>query len=165
MSSFSIANTLVLRNFYNGNRNYVVKTSREDVSTDKLSYTDSVALRRAVKKLGSYDFKNAEEDDIEEMVRGFIDTYNYTLDSSKYSTNRSVQSAYKNMKKLAETYADDLADVGIKADSSGYLKLSSSAKTNIKGARFQEKLGSDSTFMKQLSTYAKQISSHIDLYL
>lgn len=165
MSSFSIANTLVLRNFYNGNRNYVVKTSREDVSTDKLSYADSVALCRAVKKLGSYDFKNADEDDLEEMVRGFVDTYNYTLDSSKYSTNRSVQSAYKGIKKLAETYADDLEDIGIKADSSGYLKLSSSAKSNIKGSRFQEKLGSDSAFMKQLSSYAKQISNHIDLYL
>lgn len=165
MSSFSIANTLILRNFYNGNRNYVVKTSREDVSTDKLSYADSVALRRAVKKLGSYDFKNADEDDLEEMVRGFVDTYNYTLDSSKYSTNRSVQSAYKGIKKLAETYADDLEDIGIKADSSGYLKLSSSAKSNIKGSRFQEKLGSDSAFMKQLSSYAKQISNHIDLYL
>ena len=165
MSSFSIANTLTLRNFYNGNRNYAVKASRSDISTDKLSYADSVALRRAVKKLGSYDFKNAGEDDIEEMVRGFIDTYNNTLDSSRYSTNRSVQSAYKGFKKLAETYADDLEDIGIKVDSSGYLKFSSSAKTNIKGSRFQEKLGSGSDFMKQLSTYAKRISSHIDITL
>lgn len=165
MSSFSVANTLALRNFYSSHRSLCVKTNRDNLSSDKLNYADSLALRRAVKKLGNYPFKNADKSDIEMTIRGFVDTYNYTLDSCKQSTNKSVTSAYKNIQKLASNYEKELANIGITTNSSGYLKLSSSAIENISSTKFANMFGSNSQFMKQLSTYAKQISNHVDIYL
>lgn len=165
MSSFSVANTLALRNYYSTHRSLSVKTNRDDISSDKLNYADSLALRRAVKKLGNYQFKSADKSDIEMTIRGFIDTFNYTLDSCKKSTNKSVASAYKNIQKLSSNYQKELENIGITTNSSGYLKLSSSAIENISTTKFANMLGSDSRFMKQLSSYAKQISNHVDLYL
>ena len=164
MASFSVANTLALRNFYNSNRTLAVKSNRSDASTNKLNYADSLALRRAVKQLDAYDFDNAKESDLEEKVRAWIDTYNYTMESCKPSTNTSVASAYKGLKNLTKEYADELENVGIKADSSGYLKMSSSATKNISGSRFKSLLGKDSEFMKKMGSYARRISNHVDLY-
>ena len=164
MASFSVANTLALRNFYNSNRTLAVKSNRSDASTNKLNYADSLALRRAVKQLDVYDFDNAKKTDLEEKVRAWVDTYNYTMDSCKSSTNISVASAYKGLMNLTKEYADELENLGIKADSSGYLKMSSSATKNISGSRFKELLGKDSEFMKKVGTYAKRIASHVDLY-
>lgn len=164
MASFSVANTLALRNYYNSNRTLSVKNNRSDATTNQLNYADSLALRRAVKQLDAYDFDNAKKTDLEEKVRAWVDTYNYTLDSCKSSTNTSVTSAYKGLKNLTKEYADELENLGIKADSSGYLKMSSSATKNISGSRFKELLGKDSEFMKKVGTYAKRIASHVDLY-
>ena len=164
MASFSVANTLALRNFYNSNRTLAVKSNRNDASTNKLNYADSMALRRVVKQLDTYDFDNAKKTDLEEKVRAWVDTYNYTMDSCKSSTNTSVASAYKGLKNLTKEYADELENLGIKADSSGYLKMSSSATKNISGSRFKELLGKDSEFMKKVGTYAKRIANHVDLY-
>lgn len=164
MASFSVANTLALRNFYNSNRTLAVKSNRSDASTNKLNYADSLALRRAVRQLDAYDFDNAKESDLEEQVRAWIDTYNYTMESCKSSTNTSVTSAYQGLKNLTKEYADELENVGIKVDSSGYLKMSSSATKNISGPRFKSLLGKDSEFMKKMGSYARRISNHVDLY-
>ncbi len=162
MASFTITNSLYLRNFYNENRSLCIRSNRSDASTNKLNQADASALRRAVKSLGDFDFENATKSELTSELKAFLDTYNYTLDSAKNSTNVSIQSSYKGLKKLTQEYQKELENLGIKADANGYLKMSDSATKNIKGKRFGKFLGGDSEFVKQLGTYAKKISSHID---
>ncbi len=163
MSSFMIANTLALRNNYTDDRSLSVKTNRRNATTGKLNQADSLALRQAVRRLADYDFKNAEKEDLEEKVRAFVDTYNYTMESTKLSTDKTISSANKSIMNLSKKYASELEDIGIRIDDSGYMKMSNSATKNISGSSFESLLGKDSEYMKQLSSYAKRITNHVDI--
>lgn len=165
MNHFSIAGTISLRNNYANYRFLSVKSNRNDASTNQLNYADSLALRRAVKKLEGYNFSEASESDLEEKVRAFVDTYNYALESTEASTNASIRSAYKKLKNLSKEYSSELENIGIKADASGYLTMSSSAASNISGTRFSKLLGKDSEFMNRINKYAKQVSNSVDIYV
>ena len=164
MSGFSVANNITLRSYYATYRAFTTKSTRSSATTNQLNYADAQALRRAIQKLDDFDFENADKDDISSHVRAFIDTYNYTMDSAKSSTNSYATSTYKNLKNLASKYSTDLGNIGIKENSSGYLPLSSSAVENISGSRFESLLNKDSKFMKQLKTYAKRMANNIDYY-
>ena len=164
MSGFSVANNITLRSYYATYRAFTTKSTRSSATTNQLNYADAQALRRAVQKLDDFDFENADKDDISSHVRAFIDTYNYTMDSAKSSTNSYATSTYKNLKNLASKYSKDLENIGIKENSSGYLTLSSSAVENIRGSRFKSLLNKDSKFMKQLTTYDKRMANNIDYY-
>ena len=165
MSGFSVANNITLRSYYATYRAFTTKSTRSSATTNQLNYADAQALRRAVQKLDDFDFENADKDDISSHVRAFIDTYNYTMDSAKSSTNSYATSTYKNLKNLASKYSKDLENIGIKENSSGYLTLSSSAVENISGSRFKSLLNKDSKFMKQLTTYSKRMANNIDYYV
>ena len=164
MSGFSVANNITLRSYYATYRAFTTKSTRSSATTNQLNYADAQALRRAIQKLDDFDFENADKDDISSHVRAFIDTYNYTMDSAKSSTNSYATSTYKNLKNLASKYSTDLGNIGIKENSSGYLTFSSSAVKNISGSRFKSLLNKDSKFMKQLKTYAKRMANNIDYY-
>ena len=164
MSGFSVANNITLRSYYATYRAFTTRSTRSSATTNQLNYADAQALRRAIQKLDDFDFENADKDVISSHVRAFIDTYNYTMDSAKSSTNSYATSTYKNLKNLASKYSTDLGNIGIKENSSGYLTLSSSAVENISGSRFKSLLNKDSKFMKQLKTYAKRMANNIDYY-
>ena len=121
MSGFSVANNITLRSYYATYRAFTTKSTRSSATTNQLNYADAQALRRAVQKLDDFDFETADKDDISSHVRAFIDTYNYTMDSAKSSTNSYATSTYKNLKNLASKYSKDLENIGIKENSSGYL--------------------------------------------
>ncbi len=134
--SIRITPNLTLRNFYTGNRNLVNETERSNAKQNELSFADASALRRAVRALGDYEYKDAKKEDLSEKLKAFLDTYNNTIDSSAQSSDENVSAAVKNIKRLTEQYADDLKELGISIDSQGILSLSSSATTNIRGERF-----------------------------
>ena len=102
MSGFSVANNITLRSYYATYRAFTTKSTRSSATTNQLNYADAQALRRAVRKLDDFDFENADKDDISSHVRAFIDTYNYTMDSAKSSTNSYATSTYKNLEKSCQ---------------------------------------------------------------
>ena len=161
MSGFSVANNITLRNYYATYRTFTTKSNRANATTNQLNYADAQALRRAVRKLDDFDFENADKTDLSSHIRAFVDTYNYTMESS---TNSYSISTYKNLKNLASKYQKDLENIGIKENSSGYLTLSSSAVENISASKFQKLLGSDSQFMKSLTSYARRMTNNINYY-
>ncbi len=163
MASFSIANTYALRNYYSYDRNLVVSSNRSDTTTEKLNYVDSVALRRSVDALKDYDFELANDDDMEVKIRGFIDSLNYTLQSSSSSSDYTVNKAYKKLSSVLSEYSSELENIGITQNSYGYYKLSSSAIKNISKSSFAEVLNKDSDFMKAVSKYAKSIYRSINI--
>ena len=166
MSLFSVANTYNLRTNYGTYHAYSTAKGRENESSvSKLNYVDSIALRRAVKRLADFDFEEEETSDIESRVRAFVDTYNYTTESMGKSDDKNIYKIGKEMKKLADEYSSDLDNVGITFDSNGYMKMSSTAAKTIKPAKMEKMFGKDSEFMKKLSSISNKISKKVNIYL
>ena len=166
MSLFSVANTYNLRTNYGTYHAYSTAKGRENESSvSKLNYVDSIALRRAVRRLADFDFEEEETSDIESRVRAFVDTYNYTTESMGKSDDKNIYKIGKEMKKLAEEYSSDLENVGITFDSNGYMKMSSTAAKTIKPAKMEKMFGKDSEFMKKLSSISNKISKKVNIYL
>ena len=166
MSLFSVANTYNLRTNYGTYHAYsTAKTRDNEASISKLNYVDSLALRRAVKRLADFDFEEEETSDIESRVRAFVDTYNYTTESMGKSDDKNIYKIGKEMKKLAEEYSSDLENVGITFDSNGYMKMSSTAAKTIKPAKMEKMFGKDSEFMKKLSSISNKISKKVNIYV
>ena len=166
MSLFSVANTYNLRTNYGTYHAYSTAKGRENESSvSKLNYVDSIALRRAVKRLADFDFEEEETSDIESRVRAFVDTYNYTTESMGKSDDKNIYKIGKEMKKLADEYSSDLENVGITFDSNGYMKMSSTAAKTIKPAKMEKMFGKDSEFMKKLSSISNKISKKVNIYL
>ncbi len=166
MSLFSVANTYNLRTNYGTYHAYsTAKTRDNEASISKLNYVDSLALRRAVKRLADFDFEEEETSDIESRVRAFVDTYNYTTESMGKSDDKNIYKIGKEMKKLADEYSSDLENVGITFDSNGYMKMSSTAAKTIKPAKMEKMFGKDSEFMKKLSSISNKISKKVNIYV
>jgi hypothetical protein len=166
MSLFSVANTYNLRTNYGTYHAYSTAKGRENESSvSKLNYVDSIALRRAVRRLADFDFEEEETSDIESRVRAFVDTYNYTTESMGKSDDKNIYKIGKEMKKLAEEYSSDLENVGITFDSNGYMKMSSTAAKTIKPAKMEKMFGKDSEFMKKLSSISNKISKKVNIYV
>lgn len=164
MSGFTVSYNITLRNYYSSYRAFASKTNRESATDNQLTYADSLALRRAVKKLADYDFDDEDQTGTASQLRAFVDTVNYTMESAKTSDDTYVASAYKGIKNTLSKYSSELENIGITTGSSGYLKLSSTAATNLSASTFKNFFKSDSTLMKSLSSYAKRIYNHVDYY-
>ena len=173
MSNFSVNATYYLRNAYApNNRTLITEASRKKETNAKLSQADSNALKKAIRALEDYDYKkdesevsSAEKTRFDKELRAFIDTYNYSMESSSKSSNRDIKNAGKNLEKLAQKYKDELEDIGIKIKDNGYLELSSTATSNLKLSAFGDMFSSSSSFLKEARTYAGNIARHVDTYI
>lgn len=165
MASFSVSNSALLRNYYKEYRPLVVKANRAEKKNGELSFADSMALRRAISKLGDYNYNDSTDEDLNQKIRGFCDAYNLTLDSSKGSATSSVKSAAKSMKNLSKEYQDELKKYGVSINDKGYMSLSETATKNISHEKFSKVFGKDSEYMDKLYTYAKRIHSKVDILL
>lgn len=165
MANFSISNTATLRNYYKDNRSLVIRNNRAEKKNGELSFADSMALRRAISKLGDYDYKDSTDEDLNQKIRGFCDAYNYTLDSSKDSATSTVKSAAKSIKNLTKQYKDELEKYGIKVNDKGYMAMSDTATKNISHEKFSKIFGKDSEYMNKLYSNAKKINSRVDILL
>ena len=168
--SFSVTTNIFLRSAYGLNRNYLDKKERQTASCDMLADIDSKALQKSIKSLESSTFDDREDatetngkvKDFAKKMKTFIDTYNYTYDSASKSGDKDLKKAASSMLSLVKKYKDQLEKAGISADSSGYLKLSSSARIKTTGY-FEELFGKDSKFLQELNKIPRRIQNHIDL--
>lgn len=173
MSNFSVNATYYLRNAYApNNRTLITETARKKETNSKLSQADSNALKKAIRALQDYDYTkdesdvtSAEKTRFDKELRAFIDTYNYSIESSSSSNSRDIKSAGKKLKELAKKYEDELSDVGITIKNNGYLNLSSSATSNLKLSAFGDMFSSSSGFLKEARKYAGNIARHVDTYI
>lgn len=162
--SLSVKNTLSLRNFYSANRDFVVKSKREEATKGALSSADATALRRAVKALGDYDYKDKDTDAFHEKLKAFIDTYNYTVDSAAKGNDQDAFNTGRKIKNLTRQYQNELSNLGVSIDKDGYLSISDSAKKNFKNASYEDLFGKDSEYMSSLSRYAQRITNHVNVF-
>lgn len=166
MSNFTVTANGYLRNLYSGNRDLVNVSERAKVSTKDLGKADTKALSKGIAALSTYDYENSGDDSVEfyKMVKGFADSYNYTLESgnSLSEGDQRTKSVLKDIKKLREEYGDELEKYGISFKSSGYMEVDGSAFDNIKPGSFKNIMGADSEFMKNLSNISNKLTRRIN---
>ncbi len=175
-SNFSVTNNWYLRNNYRTDKELSKMANRDGVSGAKLSGADSAALKRGIRALKDYKYEDAKKVSSKDTntvlgkapfyntLKAFADTYNYTLDSGKSSSNNDIKKLSKNMKNIANKYSKELDELGVTFDKKGYMKVSASAVDNIKLSTYGEKLG-ESDFLKELEKNTQKIYRRIDTCL
>ncbi len=172
MSTFTVKANMYLRNVYSDNRALVKRSNRDDVSNSTLSSADSEALRKSIRNLADFDFESDEDDVLSTTkanfaykIRTFIDSYNYTLESSMQSDDASILSTGNKMKSLTKRHESALNNIGISISSKGYLSISNTAVSNLNLSTFGDVCSSDSSYMKELKKYASNIHRKVDYYI
>ena len=167
-SGLSLSSSYFMRNFYSENRNAAKKSGRSDYSKTELSYEDSRALTRAVKKITSVDFgsdKDEKDSDINDSARAsiqaFVETYNNTMDTAKSSSDSNTSRYYRQLKKLTGKYADELEDIGISIESNGKLSINDELLKTADNSKARKLLSGDSDFAQKTLTIAKMMNSAI----
>lgn len=167
-SGLSLSSSYFMRNFYSENRNAAKKSGRSDYSKTELSYEDSRALTRAVKKITSVDFgsdKDEKDSDINDSARAsiqaFVETYNNSMDTAKSSSDSNTSRYYRQLKKLTGKYADELEDIGISIESNGKLSINDELLKTADNSKARKLLSGDSDFAKKTLTIAKKMNSAI----
>ena len=174
--SFSVTNSWYLRDNYKKNKELSRFANRDSASESTLSAADSAALKRGIKALKDYKYEDASKVSSKDTdtvlgkgkffstLKAFADTYNYTLDSGKNSSNPDIKKLSKNMKNIAQKYSEELDELGVTFDKKGYMSVSASAGDNIKLSTYGEKLG-NSEFLSDLEKNTQKIYRRIDTYL
>ena len=148
-----------LRRFYSANTDARTETSRSHLGSSTLSSADALALRKAVKALGSFTYDDDHDDNIRNSVAAFVSTYNHMLDSAAESGDRTLQKTAKSLKNLTDTYADELDKIGITVNSDGTLETRSSLFPSADISKFEELFSSDSEYMQRVSSYTRRLES------
>ena len=167
MASFSVTTNLYLRQVYSPNRDLCVSANRTDTSNNILVSADSSALSKAVKAMKSLDFSTdstAGKDKFFKTLKSFADAYNYTVSSGSSTKDKKISSLVNSLKNLTSKQESELKGLGISIKN-GYLKISSNAASTISPSSYEDLFGKDSSFMKELSSYAKKINKNIDVAL
>ncbi len=154
----TLSTNFYMRNFYIKNQNARNAGTRSELSTTELSLADGIALRRAVKKLESFDYSEEKDTDIRNSALAFIQTYNHALSSASDSEDSSLKRYAKQLKNLTKTHSDELDKIGITVNADGSMTSRDSLFKSASLTKFKALFSRDSDFMQRTSTLAKRIS-------
>lgn len=159
-SGINLTSTFFLQNFYKYNRNAMKASTRNDYNKTELSYEDSRALKRAANKLSSFEYTEDENgDNIVSTIKAFVETYNYTIDSSS-NEDSEVYRQNRQLKALTNKYGDDLENIGISIEDDGTLSISENI---LKGSSFKEirsVFSEESDYVRSVRNIAKRMNSN-----
>ncbi len=153
----NLSSKYYLRNFYSSERTAGDASQRHNFSASQLSYDDATALRRAVKKLGSFPYDADSSTNIRSSVKAYAETYNNLIASGEETGDNSVADSVKKLKSLTDKYKDDLDKVGITVNNDGTLSTRDAMLGNADISRFQELFSGDSDFMQKTNALARRI--------
>lgn len=165
-TGINLTSDFFLQNFYRYNRKAMKTSTRDDYSRTELSYEDSRALKRAAAKLSSFDYTEDENgDNIVSTIQAFVDTYNYTMESTS-SSDSDTYRQNRQLKALTKKYGDDLKDIGITIEENGTLSVSENI---LKGSSFKEirkVFSEESNYVQNIRTIAKRLhaTSYDEVY-
>ncbi len=112
-----------VKQFYRGNLFGADASERSGRGANELISVDVKAIRRAVKDLGGYDYKEGEGSELMNKVQAFVNTYNNYVDSAKGVDDSNANRYLSKLKKLTREHADEFKEIGITIQSSGKLKV------------------------------------------
>lgn len=151
-----------LRSFYKNNTALAKKSGRSALSTNQLSYGDSLALGRAARSLRSFDFNSEQEGTLKNVrfsTQAFTETYNNLMNGAKKTHNADIKRYASSLKNLMNSKKSDLEKIGIKMNSDGTITLNKNLLNSVKIDKFKQAFGSDPAFTKQIETLSKRMSS------
>lgn len=153
----TLSSTYYMRSFYSKNANARTSSTRSILSNNELSAADSLALRRAIRGLGSFTYDDVSDSNIRNGVLAYISTYNNALSSAADTGDHSLERYAKQMKTITKEYSDELDDIGITVNDDGTLTSRSSLFSSADLSKFKSLFSRDSKFMQRTSTITKQI--------
>lgn len=162
-SGVTLTSDHYLNGFYKADRSHRKTSGRKELTGTELSYEDTRALKRAVKKLANFDFESATDlKSFKNTIKAFADTYNNTLSSTSSSDDDSVNRYAKKLKKMVQKYSDEFEDIGISIDKKGTLTvndnlLEAATEDSLK-TLFSTKDGSN--FLKETKKLASSINNN-----
>lgn len=158
-SGVYLTSDFFLKNFYHYNRNAMKSSTRSDYTKTELSYEDTRALKRAISKLGSFDYTEDENgDNIVSTIQAFVKTYNHTIEStSSDSSNTSRQN--RQLKALTQKYGDELKDIGISIKDDGTLDLSDNILKKSSFKEIRKVFSEESNYVRSLGNIAKRMNT------
>ena len=155
-----------LQNFYRMNRSAAKVSTRKDYNQTELSYEDSRALKKAAAKLSSFDYSEEENsDNILSTIQAFVDTYNFTLESSNNPDSETYRQN-RQLKALSEKYSDELKDLGITIEENGSLKLSQNILEKSSFDEVKKVFSNDSDYVSRIRSIARRMhaTSYEEVY-
>lgn len=158
----SLSSNFYLRSFYTSNRTAGTASKRRQLTNSELTLADSMALRRAVKKLGTLEFSEENDADIRNAVKAYITTYNNAVTSTSHSGDRTLERTQKQLKSIAKEYASDLDKMGITVNDDGTLTRRDSLFSNASLSKFEKLFSKDSDFMQRTAACARKIERQSD---
>lgn len=158
-SATSLTSTFYLQNFYRMNRNAMKVSTRKDYNQTELSYEDSRALKKAAAKLSSFDYSEEENDDnIISTIQAFVETYNYTMDSTS-SSDSDTYRQNRQLKALSQKYSEDLEDIGITIEKDGSLTVSENILKSSSFDAVKKVFSSESDYISNVRKIAKRLNA------
>lgn len=165
-SGLNLTSDFYLKNFYRHNRNVIKSSARDDYSKAELSYEDSRALKRAIAKLGSFDYTGDENgSNIVSSIHAFIKTYNHAIDSSSSSSSDSYRQN-RQLKALTQKYSSELKDIGISIESNGTLSVSENILKGSSIKEIRKVFSEESGYLQSIGNISKRMnrSSYDEIY-
>ena len=153
----TLSSNYYLRSFYVANRNARTSSARKEMDNSALSLADGMALRRAVKELGSLEFSDEKDSDVRGSVKAYIETFNNTITSTGSSSDHTLNRNMKQLKSITQEYASDLDKIGITVNDDGTLTRRDALFTTASLSKFEKLFSSGSDFMQRTSACAKRI--------
>lgn len=156
-SAVNLTASFYLKDFYKYNRHAYKSADRKDYSTTELSYEDTRALKRAIAKLGDFDFSEEEnEKNLRNTIDAFVATYNLTLESTseKYSDTYRLN---KQLKEFTSRYSDQLEDIGITVGEDGRMSLGTTVFEGSSVSELKEVFGRDSDYTLGVRRIARRM--------
>lgn len=153
----NLSSKYFLRSFYSSERTAGDVSQRHNFSSSQLSFEDAAALRRAVKKLGSFPYDADSSTNIRSSVKAYAETYNNLITSSEETGDQTVADSVKKLKSLTEKYKDDLDKVGITVNNDGTLTTRDTMFANADISKFKELFSGESDYMQKSNAYARRI--------
>lgn len=158
-SGINLTSNFFLQNFYKYNRNAIKTSTRNDYNKTELSYEDSRALKRAAAKLSSFDYTEDENsDNIVSTIQAFVETYNYTIESSSSDTSDTYRQN-RQLKALTKKYGDDLKDIGISIEENGTLAVSENILKGSSMKELRKVFSEESDYVRNIRSIAKRMNS------
>ena len=161
-TGITLSSDFYLSGFYKANRNVRKASGRTELTSTELSYEDSRALSRAVKKLASFDLSEEDNlDNLKNSISAFADTYNNAISSSSKNDASEINKYAKQLKKLATRYSDELEDIGISIKSDGSMKVNSSLLSSSKIDKIKQVFSKENSgFLKETQQIARRLNSN-----
>lgn len=153
----SLSATSYVKQFYRGNLFGATSSGRSGRSNHDLVSADVSAIKRAVKELGNYDYKEGAGEELWNKVLAYVDTYNNFIGSAKESGNDSLDRYAQKLKKMTKEHADKLAEIGITIQGSGRLKADKTELKETSRYKVSKVFSEDAEYSGEVDKYMTRI--------